>query len=476
MVVLKLRSPLAGVALAVLVVAAAGLASLRVDTAWTVEQGTAVSGSWGTGPGEFGRGAGVDGRPKGPQAVAVDGLGNVVVADSLNYRVMVFSPGGQLLKVIGLSVEAAPPGTGENRAAAYGLLEPCLGWGSGFRPNPDLAAPARPWVEPAASSGDGTGLPYVTDLALAPGAWRVDRGSGRLDPASGPDIFLLAGWEGVVLATDVGGTLKWSRDLAGVGTLFGGGSEPPVPEGPNPAPDSQTGYLLDLHALPRGGVLATGYVLLPERLIYFVRCLHEVEGEPVDLAAYELGRDGLTRVAEDLPIALEVESVAVGADGLLYVVAAAPEPAPSQGALPDASGQAGDTRETGKEATVSGAVSGAAPFARDVWIYTLSGQPKGKLALDCETYTRYLQLIGVDKRGLLYTRLSRSGSPGQVTVFDGRGRPAASVTLPEGAEVADAYLAPSGQLYLSVATDEGYQVQTYRVSGHRRLTWRWSRH
>jgi len=86
MVVLKLKSPLAAVALALIVVLVTGLSLLRVDTAWVMRSEAVVEGEWGSGSGEFGRGAGADGRPRGPQAIAADESGNVVVADILNYR------------------------------------------------------------------------------------------------------------------------------------------------------------------------------------------------------------------------------------------------------------------------------------------------------------------------------------------------------------------------------------------------------
>ena len=190
MVVLKLKSPLAAVALALIVVLVTGLSLLRVDTAWVMRSEAVVEGQWGSGSGEFGRGAGADGRPRGPQAVAADASGNVVVADSLNYRFQIFDRQGRLLEVVPVPAGAATPQTEDDRAAAYGLLRPSLDWGTGFRPRPEVVAPARSSDEPvpvakdtgessevAAPGGTSTTFaarpPYVTDIDLSAGAWRV---------------------------------------------------------------------------------------------------------------------------------------------------------------------------------------------------------------------------------------------------------------------------------------------------------------
>jgi len=485
-VVLRLRSPLAAAALGLVLLATLGLAILRVDTVWVARSEVVVTGDWGAAEGQFGRGAGADGRPRGPQAIAADERGALVVADSLNSRIQIFDPEGRLLGVFSLTGETAPSQTEDDRAAVYGRLDPCLAWGSGFRPQPDVAAPARPLATPVA--GDGQGLqpsggdsdtqpttgdqeavrplspPYITDLALSGGAWRLEATSGRIDPASGPDIYLLAGWEGVVLAADAAGTLKWTRDLS-TPTRFAELRDPYDPQAPV-TPESWAGFMLDLDTLHGGGVVVAGYELLPDKLLYFLRALPEVEGDPEDLCAYELVRDGSVKVDDSLPIALEVESVAVGSDGLLYVVAARPEVGEAGSGLSPA--------DSGSRAT-----SGANPFVREVWVFTSGGRAKGKLDLDCLTYTRYLRLVGVDGRGLICARLGGAGSPDCLAVFDGAGRAVLTIPLAgdagDKAEVADVYLGGDDALYVSLATDEGYQVVRYRLGGEKRLAWRWAK-
>ena len=505
MVVLRLRSPLAAAALGLVLLATLGLALLRVDTVWVARSEVVVTGDWGAAEGQFGRGAGADGRPRGPQAIAADERGTLVVADSLNSRVQIFDARGRLLAAFPLTYGAAPSQTEDDRAAVYGRLDPCLAWGSGFRPQPTVAAPARPLATPVA--GDGQGLqpsagdsgtqptvgdsdtqpttgdqeavrplspPYITDLALSGGAWRLEATSGRIDPASGPDIYLLAGWEGVVLAADAAGTLKWTRDLS-TPTRFAELRDPYDPQAPV-TPESWAGYMLDLDTLHGGGVVVAGYELLPDKLLYFLRALPEVEGDLKDLCAYELVRDGSVKVDENLPIALEVESVAVGSDGLLYVVAARPEVGEAGGGLPPAdSGSLG----SGSLGSGSRATSGASPFVREVWVFTSGGRAKGKLDLDCLTYTRYLRLVGVDGRGLICARLGGAGCPDCLAVFDGAGRAVLTIPLAGNAgakaEVADVYLGGDDALYASLATDEGYQVVRYRLGGEKRLVWRWAK-
>lgn len=424
-------------ALAVLVLVLAGLAVFRIDTAWVARSEVVVSGGWGSAEGEFGRGTGADGRLRGPQALAADAAGNVVVADSLNYRVQVFDAGGDLIAVFPVPDGVSPSASESDRAAAYGLLEPCLAWGSGFRPRPDVVAPARPWLEPVAAERDeegsvvkAFGRPYITDVDLSVASWTADPATARADPDTGPDVYLLAGWEGAVIVLDHRGEAKWTRSLAGQKA-------------------QESGYLLDLDLLHGKGVLVCGYSLLSEELLYFVRVVPDASGEVRDLASYELLRDGTVRIAENLPVALEVESAAVGANGLLYLVGAAPVPGEAPG----------------------GAVS---PFARDVWIYTAEGRSKGKLSLDCESYTRYVRLIGVDGRGLVFTRLGGAGVPSAFGVFDGSGRAALTIAVPAETEVADAYLGRDGALYVGVASDAGYQVVRYEVRGRSRLVPRWA--
>ncbi len=495
MVVLRLRSPLALAALGLALLATLGLALLRVDTVWVARSEVVVAGDWGAADGEFGRGAGADGRPRGPQAIAADDRGTLVVADSLNSRIQIFDPEGRLLGVFSLTGGTARPQTEDDRAAVYGRLDPCLAWGSGFRPQPDVAAPARsPSTTTAGSqatqpageavdvrltAGDPkaaqlVGPPYITDLALSGGAWRLEATSGRIDPASGPDIYLLAGWEGAVLAADAAGTLKWTRDLS-TPTRFAELRDPYDPLAPV-TPASWAGYMLDLDILRGGGLVVAGYELLPDKLLYFLRALPEVEGDLKDLCAYELVRDGSVKVDENLPIALEVESVAVGSDGLLYVVAARPEVGEAGGGLSPADSGAPDSGSLGSG---SRATSGANPFIREVWVFTSGGRGKGKLDLDCGTYTRHLRLVGVDGRGLLHARLGGAGSPGCLAVFDGAGRAVLTIPLAgdagDKAEVADVYLGGDGALYASLATDEGYQVVRYRLGGEKRLAWRWAK-
>ena len=444
MMVLRMRVPLAGLVLALVLLGLLGLALLSLETTWTSAAEVVVRGSWGSEEGCFGRGGGADGRPCGPQALAVDSSGNVVVADSLNYRLEVFDRTGRLLEVWPLPVGVAPSRSEDERASAWALLVPCLSWGAGFRPYPDLAAPTAGRGEAVvpASAPDTGRPPYVTDLDLAGPGWRVDPRTGRLDPGTGPDVYLLAGWEGVVLVTDAAGNLRWARDLSSANRFL---DLPPWSEyGAEPEPGAWAGYILGLDVLPGGGVVVSGYELLPDRLVFFVRVLSDAGGDLRELAAYSLLRDGSVRVSSDLPIALEVESVVVGHDGLLYLVAAAPEgPAPG-------------------------------PFAREVWVYTSDGRSKGRLKLDVGSYARHMQVLGVDDRGLVWCRVSTSGWPGAVLVFDGRGRQLFSIPLPQDAVVADAFLTPKGELYVSVAGVEGLEVVRHTAKPARRLVFRWA--
>jgi hypothetical protein len=433
-VIFKLRSPLTAILAFVLVLVVAGPALFRVSATWKGEVEVVLSGDWGRSPGQFGRGIGIDGRPRGPQALAADAAGSIVVADSLNGRIQIFSPGGELLEVF------AVPGDKETSVrgspvTSYGLLQPCLAWGSGFRPAPDLAGPAavsdRPVAAGEVAAGGLLRPIYITDIGLSEGAWRLDEGLGRVDPASGPAIYLLAGWDGLVLATDATGDLIWKRDMAA--------------ESAEPRPEA--GYLLDLVTLPGETLLVSGYTLMTGRLVYFVRQVTGPEGVAADLASYTITRDGTVKIDETLPVQLEVESVCVGADGRLYVVAAAPSPG-------------------------SGVGDSERPFRRDVWIFSRQGSPKGKLTLECKTYTRYLRLVGVDDQGLSYALLG--GPTGTLAVFDGDGALVMSWSLRDGAETADGYLARDGCFYVSEATDEGFRVLRYTVSGRRRVVPRWS--
>jgi len=165
---------------------------------------------------------------------------------------------------------------------------------------------------------------------------------------------------------------------------------------------------------------------------------------------HSLTRKGEVAVDEGLPIRLEVESMAVGHDGLLYLVAAPPP------------GTVGEGRP-------------ATPFTREIGVFTRDGVPRGKLALECETYTRYLRVIGIDRRGWIYARQAAGGGRGSFTVFDQRGRPLISQALPDGAEVADAYVGPDGNLYVSVAGEEGYGIVKYVMKGRWRLEPRFGR-
>ncbi len=439
MLVLKLRSPVAALAAGLLVLTTAWLLFFRVETVWSVESEVVVAGRWGVAEGEFGRATGADGRLRGPQAVAVDGAGNVAVADSLNGRVQVFSPEGELLGVIRVPEgrTAVLPAHAE-RAAAHGLLEACLAWGPGFRPRPDLpgpaaAAPAQAEVPAAARPG----FLYVTDIDLSGGSWRVDRRSGRLDPASGPRLHLLAGWEGTVITMDITGVVHRRLDL--------------LPSGRAAA---APGYVLDIDAFPDGDLVVFGYVLPEEGLVQFVRLVEASAVEAVDLCSVTIRRDGSVTVDEDLPVRLDVESVAAGHDGLLYLAAApaAPPPAGAPGGGP----------------------GGASPFSRQVWVFSRRGKAEGRFRLDCEGYTLYLRLLGTSGRGLVFARLGSGRSPGMICLFDRKGTMLLRLPLPaEAVEVADVYLTAAGVLYVSVADDEGYRVLRYRVGGSLKPVPRW---
>lgn len=491
MVVLKLRSPLVAALGVLVVLVAAGLALFGVEHVWTVRSEVAVSGSWGSQDIQFGRGAGADGRPRGPQAISVDGHGNLVVADSLNYRLLLYSRAGKLLTAVPLPVAGVPSQTEDERAAVYGRLVPCLAWSSGFQPEPEIAAPARQsaeqpsGAEPVTSMGTSSpdepatgrvkgsppGSPYITDMDLGGGSWAVN-GAGHFDAAGGPDIYVLAGWEGALMATDAAGTLKWTRDLS-TSSRFEELRDPYDPQAPV-TPASWAGFMLDLDTLPGGGLVVAGYELLTDKLVFFVRALSSVEGEVTELAAYQLLRDGTVKVDHNLPIDLEVESVAVGTDGLIYTVAAAP-PRADETTFPSESvtGTTDDEAAPPLGSAPTEGASQATPFTREIWAFSPEGTFKNKLELQFQTYTRHLRLIGVDEQGMLYVRVGGAGKACSVVVFDGEGRLAASVALPEDAEIADTCLGGDGHLYVSVATDTGYQVLRYTIAGRGRITPRW---
>jgi len=433
MYVVKLKSPVMGGLTVLLAALAVSFALFRLETVWTVESAVVVEGGWGTAEGEFGRTTGVDGRLRGPQALAVDGAGNVAVADSVNGRVQVFSQDGEFLLAFGVPADGPSGAWRGDRVAAYGLLQPCLAWGSGFRPRPELPAPVGVCTVPGTDDVAVSALtrgPYVTDIDLGPGSWHPSEARRGHAPETGPKVYLLAGWDGVLLAVGPAGRLEWRRDLLDLGL-----------EG------MAAGYVLDADAAPGGGVVFCGYGLFGDHLVYFVRLVRP-DAEPLDLARYRLDRDGSVTVADDPPIKQEIESLAVGEDGRLYAVAA-----------------------PGSDRDPEGA--GHSPFTREVWVYSPDGRLEGSFGLDCETYTRYLEMIGVDRRGLVYVRQRFDGVPGCLGVFDSRGRPVAWLPTAEEVESADAYVR-DGFLYLSEADDEGFRVSRYRVEARTRLRWRWS--
>lgn len=439
MLTLKLRSPL-GVGLLVLALLFSGsLAAFRAERVWSAEPEVVVTGGWGPEEGEFGRTMGIDGRPRGPQAFAVDEAGNVLVVDSVHYRTQLFDRQGRLVLVIPVPDGGSPGATGADRSAAYGLLQPALAWGTGFRPQPAIAGPASGADHPLGSAGDipaatGPRPPYITDVDLSEGAWRWKGSADGMRMTAGPTIFLLAGWDGAVIAVGASGELVWRRDLSTAGD------------------ELEAGYLLDLDATPRGGVVVAGYALLQDHLVHFVRHLPGPDADARDLAIHTLTRHGQVEVDASLPIQLDVESLAVGPDGLLYVVAGQPEQnPPGLGANQPRS---------------------PTPFTRDLSVFTLDGTCKGRFALECESYTRYLRLVGVDRAGLVVARLGAGDGGGSMAVFSGGGAPVLTLSLPEGVEVADAVVGAGG-LYVSTADDRGYQVTVYRIRREVRITPRW---
>lgn len=437
---LKLRSPL-GVALLVLALAVVGsLAAVRVERVWSAAPELVLSGAWGAGDGQFGRATGIDGRTRGPQAFAVDADGNLLVVDSVNHRLQLFDRRGALVAVLPVPDGGWPGTSGGDRAAAYGLLQPALAWGTGFRPQPDIAGPAGT-AGPDLGTGvsdipASTGLraPYITDVDLAGPAWRWKAGSPA-ELTSGPTVFLLAGWDSAVIATDARGELAWRSDLSAAEDQL------------------EAGYLLDLDATPDGGVVVAGYALLQDHLVHFVRHLPGPDNDPVDLSIYSLTRHGQVEIDPSLPIQLEVESVAVGEDGRLYLVAGK-----TQGA---------------DEAPPAPAEPGApTPFTRELAVFSLDGTSRGRFDLECESYTRYLGLVGVDREGLIYARLGAGDGGGSLAVFAGARRPVLTLPLPGGIEIADAVVGDRG-LYVSSASDEGYQVTVYAVRRETRVVPRW---
>lgn len=59
-----------------------------------------IEGSWGSGPGQFGRGENGDG---GPRSFFVDGQGKILVLDQENYRIQIFDSSGKFLKSLPLT-------------------------------------------------------------------------------------------------------------------------------------------------------------------------------------------------------------------------------------------------------------------------------------------------------------------------------------------------------------------------------------
>lgn len=88
----------------------------------------ALRGSWGDGPGQFGRRAAQEGSPEAPNAIAIDAAGDVVVLDQVNRRVQRFRD-GRFVGAIQLPNEAAQDvvTTADGRVAVLDRLgEPSL--------------------------------------------------------------------------------------------------------------------------------------------------------------------------------------------------------------------------------------------------------------------------------------------------------------------------------------------------------------
>ncbi|MEW6307429.1 MAG: hypothetical protein AB1492_00025 [Bacillota bacterium] len=118
MLVLNLRRSVRGLAVLALAALAVMTAGLRLRPVDRFNGQTLVTGHWGNGEGQLGR-AVVRGQPVGPQSLALDAAGNLIVADTQNGRLVRFSANGaaqaipfpaELGRVIADDVSAGPEG------------------------------------------------------------------------------------------------------------------------------------------------------------------------------------------------------------------------------------------------------------------------------------------------------------------------------------------------------------------------------
>ncbi|HEY3314848.1 MAG TPA: hypothetical protein VGL40_06145 [Bacillota bacterium] len=158
-----------------------GLSFGRIERVLTRTPEVVVSGGWGAASGDFGRDQAPDGRVFGPRSFALDGEGQVYVADSANHRVKKYSPEGRL------------------------VLQFPVGEGLGYEPSLDDLAVAVDGSIYLADNSRGVVLKYDQDgrpqatievkrAGPAASLWRVE----ALVPADQGGIYVL----GVAMAKD----------------------------------------------------------------------------------------------------------------------------------------------------------------------------------------------------------------------------------------------------------------------------------
>lgn len=112
---ISLQRRLVAAALGLAAVAGLFWGALRLERPVSLEGGPLVKGAWGTGEGQFGRGAARDGLTYGPRSFAVDGDGLIYVLDWANQRLQRFDARGRLKDLV--------PLVGANAASLQGATD-----------------------------------------------------------------------------------------------------------------------------------------------------------------------------------------------------------------------------------------------------------------------------------------------------------------------------------------------------------------